>query len=82
MVPFLQMLSLRYYGIVHKADTKDYMQSLLDFKNLDKNDFRHSTYTMKMKKTKKVLVLQQSCRLTNPTSEFDDDDDIQKEEDT
>jgi hypothetical protein len=45
------MLSLRYYKIVHKVDTKYYMQSLRDTDKLDKNDFCHLTYAVEIKKT-------------------------------
>jgi hypothetical protein len=41
---FLQMLSLKYYGIVYKAETEDYMQSLQSNDQLDKNDFRQHMY--------------------------------------
>ena len=51
------MLSLHYYGIVHKVDMEDYMQSLQEAPELDKNDFWHSAYSMKKKKTEEVLVL-------------------------
>jgi hypothetical protein len=51
------MLSLRYYGVVYKADTEDYMQSLREAPELDKNDFRHSAYSVKKKrKTEEVPV--------------------------
>jgi hypothetical protein len=36
---------------------------------------------MKMKKTVEVLVASQSHRIANPTSEFDDDKEIQEKED-
>ena len=78
---FLQILSLRYYGIVHKVDTKDYMQSLRDANELDKNDFCHSAYPMKMKKTLEVLVLYQLRQIPDPTSQFDDNNEIQDEKD-
>jgi hypothetical protein len=75
------MLSLCYYGVVHEADTEDYMQSLREAPELDKNDFRHSAYSVKKKrKTEEVPVPQQSRRFVDPTSEFDDDDDIRQEE--
>jgi hypothetical protein len=45
----LQMLSLKYYGIVHKADTEDYMQSLRVHDELDKNDFRQHMYAVRVK---------------------------------
>lgn len=78
---FLQMLSLRHYGIEHKVDKEDYMQSLQEAPELDKNDFCQSAYSVKKKrKIEEVPVPHQSRPFANPTSEFDDDDDIQEEE--
>jgi hypothetical protein len=67
--------------IFANAEPKDYMQSLQDADELDKNDFRHSAYPMKMKKTLEVLLLYQLRQFPDPTSQFDDNDEIQDEED-
>ena len=45
------MLSLKYYGVVHRADTNDYMQSLRSSQELDKNDFWYFMYAARTKST-------------------------------
>jgi len=42
------MLSLKYYGIVHKLERKDYEHSLQTYQEIDKNDFRHHLYAIKV----------------------------------
>jgi hypothetical protein len=54
------MLSLKYYKIVHKADTKDYIKSLRAANELDKNDFRYSTYAVKLKLSVELSIVPQS----------------------
>jgi hypothetical protein len=57
------------------------MQSLCEAPELDKNNFCQLAYSVKKKrKTEEVPVSQQSRRFVDPTSEFNDDDDIQEEE--
>jgi hypothetical protein len=55
------------------------MQSLHAADELDKNDFRHSTYAMKMKQTVEHPAVLQSRQIADATSEFDDDKEIQEE---
>jgi hypothetical protein len=72
------MLSLKYYGVVHRADTDDYMQSLRSAQELDKNDFRHLMYVVRAKATDEGPVLPEICRTTDAISEFDDDEEVQE----
>lgn len=57
------------------------MQSLHAADKLDKNDFCHSTYAMKMKQTVEHPTVLQSCHIADATFEFDDDKEIQEEQD-
>lgn len=75
------MLSPRYYNIVHKTNREDYMQSLSDANELDKNDLCYSTYAVKIKKTLEVPILSQLYWIVDQASEFDDNNKIQVEED-
>jgi hypothetical protein len=70
------MLSLKYYGIVHKADTEDYMQSLRVNDELDKNDFRQHMYVVRVKSTAKPFDLHEFHPSSAAISEFDDDVEI------
>jgi hypothetical protein len=72
----LQMLSLKYYGIVHKADTEDYMQSLRVHDELDKNDFRQHMYAVRVKPTTKPSDLHEFRPSSAAISEFNDDEEI------
>jgi hypothetical protein len=76
MIMSLQMLSLKYYGIVHKADTEDYMQSLRVHDELDKNDFRQHMYVVRVKPTAEPSDLHEFCPSSAAISEFDDDEEI------
>ena len=67
------MLSLKYYGIVHQVDRRDYTRSLQTYQEIDKNDFRHRTYTV----VKSIAEPSQPLRpSTAAISEFDDDEEI------
>jgi hypothetical protein len=70
------MLSLKYYGIVHKADTEDYMQSLRVHDELDKNDFQQHMYAVRVKPTAEPSDLQEFHPSSAAISEFDDDEEI------
>jgi hypothetical protein len=70
------MLSLKYYGIVHKADTEDYMQSLRVHDELDKNDFRQHMYAVRVKPTAEPSDLHEFRPSSTTISEFDDDEEI------
>jgi hypothetical protein len=76
MIMSLQMLSLKYYGIVHKADTEDYMQSLRVHDELDKNNFRQHMYAIRMKPTAEPSDLHEFHPSSAAISEFDDDVEI------
>jgi hypothetical protein len=76
MIMSLQMLSLKYYGIVHKADTEDYMQSLRVHDELDKNDFRQHMYAVRVKPTSEPSDLHEFRPSSAAISEFDDDEEI------
>jgi hypothetical protein len=76
MIMSLQMLSLKYYGIVHKADTENYMQSLQLHDELDKNDFRQHMYAIRVKPTAEPSDLQEFRPSSAAISEFDDDEEI------
>jgi hypothetical protein len=67
------MLSLKYYGVVHRADTEDYMQSLRSEEELDKNDFRHLMYAVRAKSTDDGPSLPEIRRSADAISEFDDE---------
>jgi hypothetical protein len=71
------MLSLKYYGVVHRADTEDYMQSLRSEEELDKNDFRHLMYAVRAKSTDEGPSLPEIRRTADAISEFDDDEEVQ-----
>jgi hypothetical protein len=73
------MLSLKYYGIVHRADIDDYMRSLRFADELDKNDFRHLMYAVKVKPTEEALALPEIRRTIDATSEFDDNEEVQEQ---
>jgi hypothetical protein len=73
----VQMLSLKYYRVVHRADTKDYMQSLQSKEELDKNDFRHLMYAVRTKSTNEGPGLPEIRRTADAISEFDDDEEVQ-----
>jgi hypothetical protein len=79
MIMSLQMLSLKYYGIVYKADTEDYMQSLRVNDELDKNDFQQYMYTIRVKSTGKPFDLHEFRPSSTAISEFDDDEEIEPE---
>lgn len=49
------------------------MQSLWDTNELDKNNFCHLVYAVKMKKTVEVPIAPQSHGIADPTSEFNID---------
>jgi hypothetical protein len=72
------MLSLKYYGVVHRADTDDYIRSLRSDQELDKNDFWHSMYAMRAKTIDEGPALPKIRRTTNAVSEFDDDEEVQQ----
>jgi hypothetical protein len=76
MIMSLQMLSLKYYGIVHKADTEDYMQSLRVHDELDKNDFRQHMYAVRVKPIAEPSNLHEFHPSSAAISEFDDDEEI------
>jgi hypothetical protein len=76
MIMSLQMLSLKYYGIVHKADTEDYMQSLRVHDELDKNDFRQHMYAVRVKLTAEPSDLHEFRPSSAAISEFNDDEEI------
>ena len=76
MIMSLQMLSLKYYGIVQKADTKDYMQSLRVTNELDKNDFWQHMYVARVKPTVEPFNLHEFHPSNIAMSEFDDDEKI------
>jgi hypothetical protein len=75
------MLSLKYYGIVHKADTEDYMQSLRVNNELDKNDFRQHMYAVRVKPTAEPSDLHEFRPSSAAISEFDDDEESYRRED-
>jgi uncharacterized protein YjbK len=72
----LQMLSLKYYGIVHKVEMEDYMQSLQSNYELDKNDFRQHMYAIRVKSTAKPSDLHEFRPSSVAILEFDDDEEI------
>jgi hypothetical protein len=76
MIMSLQMLSLKYYGIVHKADTEDYMQSLQVHDELNRNDFRQHMYVVRVKPTAEPSDLHEFRPSSAVISEFDDDEEI------
>ena len=76
MIMSLQMLSLKYYGIVHKADMKDYMQSLQVNNEHDINDFRQHMYVVRVKPTVKPSDLNEFHPTSVAISKFNDDEEI------
>jgi hypothetical protein len=62
------MLSLKYYGIVHRADTDDYMRSLRSAQELDKNDFQYLMYAVRAKTTDEGPALPEIRRNTDAIS--------------
>ena len=70
------MLSLKYYGIVHKVDTEDYMQSLQLNDELNKNNFRQHMYAVKVKSTGESLDLFEFHPSGAAISKFDDHEEI------
>jgi hypothetical protein len=56
------MLSLKYYGVVHRDDIDDYMQSLRSAQELDKNNFWYLMYAVKAKSTEEGPVLPKSIK--------------------
>jgi hypothetical protein len=79
MKTFVQMLSLKYHGIVHRVDTDDYMRSLRPAEELDKNNFRHLMYAVRAKNTDEGLGLPEIRRTADAISEFDDDEEVQEQ---
>jgi hypothetical protein len=73
----VQMLSLNYYGVVHRVDTEDYMRSLQSEEELDKNDFRYLMYAVRAKSTDEGPGLPEIRRTADAISEFDDDEEVQ-----
>ena len=69
------MLSLKYYGIVHKLDRIDYVHSLRMYQEIDKNDFRHQLYAVRMKPTE-PSDLQEFRPSGAAISKFDDKEEI------
>jgi hypothetical protein len=76
------MLSLKYYGVVHRADTEDYMRSLRSEEELDKNDFRHLMYVVRAKSTNEGPGLPEIRRTADTILEFDDDEEVQDQKAT
>ena len=76
MIMSLQMLSLKYYGIVHKVETEDYIQSLRSNDEINKNDFRHHMYVVRMKPTTEPSDVHEFRPSSTGISEFDDDEEI------
>jgi hypothetical protein len=74
----VQMLSLKYYGVVHRVDTDDYTQSLRSSQELDKNDFRHFMYAMRAKSIDEAPPAPAIHRLIDAISEFDDDEEVEE----
>jgi hypothetical protein len=73
----VQMLSLKYYGVVHRADTDDYTRSLRSSQELDKNDFRHFMYAVKAKSTDEAPPAPAIRRPIDAISKFDDDEEVE-----
>ena len=70
------MLSLKYYSIVHKVETKDYTQSLQTYQEINKDDFRHHMYAITMKPTAEPSNLHEFCPSSIGISKFDDEEEI------
>jgi hypothetical protein len=73
------MLSLKYYGVVHRADMDDYMRSLRSVQELDKNDFRHLMYAMRAKSIDEGPALPEIRQTIDAISEFNDDEEVQEQ---
>ena len=72
----LQMLSLKYYSIVHKMEMKDYMQSLQTYQEIDKNDFWHHMYAITVKPTAEPSDLHEFRPSSAGISEFNNEEEI------
>ena len=74
----VQMLSLKYYGVMHRADIDNYMQSLWSLQELDKNNFRHFIYAMRRKSTNEAPPLPEIHCPIDAISQFDDDEEVEE----
>jgi hypothetical protein len=78
MKTFVQMLSLKYYGVVHRADTDDYTQSLRSLQELDKNNFQHFMYVVRAKSSDEAPPPPEIRYPVDAISEFDDDEEVEE----
>jgi hypothetical protein len=74
----VQMLSLKYYGVVYRVDTDDSMRSLQSSQELDKNDFQYFMYTVKAKSTDEAPPAPAICRPIDAILELDDDEEVEE----